>query len=1029
MSTATAKDWRKDFGVEGRQPPSLFTSKDQMTPTTPQAHLLRRAFESLEVDGVLCADHSPLIYFKQLDRITADAVYKIHKQFWNHGGAPVLVLISEAEVHIYSGMSRPGQNPPSGSAQLPSHIETLNRVSETLRMFLTSVESGEYFHRHHNSFNPAQRVDRDLLENLQTTCEKLQTIPRQRISVQMLDALLCRLVFTCYLFDRQVIDASYLDALGIRSAGHLRDVLAIQPSSKAKSSLYKLFEKLRKDFNGDLFSNDLRAEANDVLDDHIQTLRDFFHGTSVRSGQGSFWPYDFAFIPIETISAIYERFLKEADEKVGAFYTPRFLAEVVLDITLAHMPTLLGKRSLDPACGSGIFLVGLFNRIAEEWKQANPKARNDTKAKELMRLLQTHIFGIDVKETACRITAFSLYLAYLDQLSPRGIQELQEKGRALPRLIVDGGNIQCADFFAEDVAFPSDVDIVIGNPPWGSIATSETAAGKWCVSHDRLLPDKQIAAAFVWKAVEHIKEGGKVCFVLPHGLIFNHSTTAIPFQKAWLRTHAVDCVLNLADLRFFLFEKAIHPAIVVRYQKAAPKDGNHLISYWAPKSDWTVTKTEVITIAPQDRVTFKVGDVLQDLSGPDAPQIWKQRFWATPRDWRLLDRLATYPRLRDIVRRPREKNSSKSWFMAVGFQPFGDNDPESSRKILTLPSRHFIPATSQALDLFVLEGDCDTLPSKQVEVRRLMQTPQVFRGPHVLMAKGMTSTAFADFDVSFQDAVRGVHGPDKDRDLLIFLSAYLRSGIAKYYLFHTSANWGIYRPEVHVEEVLRVPFPLPDQQPNPRRCSEIVREVANIVTKAAKDADADFVDRPGIIRNASANIEPLVEEYFDVLPLEKLLIEDTLKVIIKSIQPTQGQLPVETVKVSTSAQRQAYCVRVCEMLNGWAKRGKYSIRGTTLASDAMGVGLAVFEKVERRNANVPMSGIAIDVLTALDALRKAAPQKHNTLDLVRGVMAFSGNLLHVVKPIGQRQWTQTAAMNDADEIAGTILMQPPQEEV
>jgi len=1024
--TATQEDWRADFGLETRQPPGFFTSKEELNPATPHAHLLRRAFEVLELDGVLCADHSPLIYFKLIKRITAEGVYKLHRQFWNHGGAPVLVLVSDTDVHIYSGMSRPGQSAPTGPDQLPSHIETLKRVAEVLRTFLTAVESGDYFRRHQKSFNPGQRVDRDLLDNLHDTREKLETISQRKIPVRVLDALLCRLVFTCYLFDREVIDQSYLDALGIGNADHLRDVLAIQPRSKAKSLLYKLFEKLRKDFNGDLFSDDLNAEAEWVLDDHIKTLSDFFHGTSVRTGQGSFWPYDFAFIPIETISAIYERFLKADDEKVGAFYTPRFLAEVVLDIALADTPTLLGKRSLDPACGSGIFLVGLFNRIAEEWKQANPKARNDTKAKELMRLLQSHLFGIDVKETACRITAFSLYLAYLDQLSPRGIQELQEKKGALPRLIVDGGNIQCADFFAKDVAFPSDVDIVIGNPPWGSIATAATPAGKWCASHEPLLPDlpdKQIAAAFVWKAVEHLAEGGKVCFVLPHGLIFNHSTTAVPFQRAWLKAHAVACVLNLADLRFFLFEKAIHPAIVVRYQKAAPKDGNHQISYWAPKADWTVTKTEVITIAPQDRTTFTVGEVLQDLDGPDAPQIWKRRFWASSRDQRLLDRISCYPRLRDHVRRAREKSSIKPWIMAVGFQPVGENDDPAKAESITLPSRWFINASNPALDLFLLARDCAQLSGASVTVRSgSNKNTQVFSSPHVLMAKGFTSTAYADFPVSFQDAVRGIHGPDKDRELLIFLAAYLRSGLAKYYLFHTSANWGIYRPEVHVEEVLRAPFPFPDQQSNPKRCWEIVREVSRLVVKASQDADADFVDCPGIIRNASASIEPLVEDYFDILPLEKLLIEDTLKVTIQSIQPTQTQLPVETVKSISSTQLQAYCSRVCEMLNTWAKRGKYSVRGTTAASDTLGVALAVFEKVERRDANVPMNGVGKDMLAALDNIRKAAPQKHNTLDLVRGVMAFSGNRLYVVKPIGQRQWTQTAAMNDADQIAGTILM-------
>ena len=1034
MSSLAVKDWREDFGIDKRQPPGLFTSKDQMIPTTPQAHLLRRAFESLEVDGVLCADHSPLIYFKKMASITTDAVYKLHRQFWNHGGAPILVLISDTDVHVYSGMTRPGQTAPIASDQLPSHIETLNRVAVTLRGFLTAVESGEYFRRHEKSFNPAQRVDRDLLENLQATCEKLQTIPRQKISVQVLDALLCRLVFTCYLFDREVIDANYLAALGIRNSNHLRDVLAIQPPSKAKSSLYKLFEKLRKDFNGDLFSDDLKDEADGVLDDHVITLNDFFHGTSVKSGQASFWPYDFAFIPIETISAIYERFLKEADEKVGAFYTPRFLAEVVLDMALADTPTLLGKRALDPACGSGIFLVGLFNRIAEEWKQANPKARNDTKARELMRLLQTHLFGVDLKETACRITAFSLYLAYLDQLSPRGIQELQEKGRALPRLIVAGGNIQCADFFAGDVVFPSDVDILIGNPPWGSIASSETPAGKWCAAQERPLPDKQIAAAFVWKAVEHLGAGGTVCFVLPHGLIFNHSTTALQFQQSWVTTHTIECVLNLADLRFFLFEKAIHPAIVVRYGKCAPKDKSHSISYWSPKADWTVTKTEVITVAPQDRTTFTVGEVLKDLAGPDAPQIWKRRFWATGRDHRLLDRLSLYPRLRNSVRQIREKHSRKPWLIAQGFQPLGPGDRAENAKTITFPTTAFIAGSTEGLGLFTHTNDCDKLSSKSVLARRGRsdESIDVFRAPHVLISRGFTSTgfsncAFAAFDVSFRSSMRGIHGPKADAPLLMFLAAYLRSSIATFYLLHTSSSLGIYRPEVHDEELLRIPFPLPDEQSNPKRCWSIVREVAAIITQATANADAILVDRDSLVSAASKRIDPLLDEYFDILPPEKALIEDTVNITIKSIQPTQGQLPVETVKPISANQLLAYSNQVCAMLNGWAKRGTDAVRGTAIASTDLGVGLAVFEKVDRRNAKVPMDTVGIDVLSALDNLRQAASQKHNTLDLVRGVMAFSGNRLYVVKPIGRRQWSITAAMNDADEIAGTILMHPPVE--
>src|SRR5271157_3492523 len=701
MTTPPGSDWQQEFGVNDRMPPSFFSSKDDLDRTVPQAHVLRRAFDLLDLDGVLCTDNSPLIYFKQVPRVNPSDVAELNQQFWNHGGAPVLVLIAPDQIHVYSGLCLPVADP-QAQDRLPSLVTVIDRVATALREFLISVESGEFFHQKIPFFNPDHRVDRDLLDNLKDTREKLDDVTNQRLSPQILDALLCRLVFTCYLFDRDVIKPGYLSALGFNGASHLKDVLGIEPLRDAKASLYKLFTRLGQDFNGDLFSDDLAAEADLIDDRHIATVNEFFRGTKVRTGQRSFWPYDFGIIPIETISAIYERFLKAADEHAGAFYTPRFLAEAVLDTALDGLPSLLGKKFLDPACGSGIFLVGLFNRMAEEWKQANPEARNDRRARELKELLRKSLFGVDISPTACRITAFSLCLAYLDQLSPRDIQALQEKGSALPRLVVNpaqdaadasGGNIRCADFFADDVAFTADADLVVGNPPWKSNATEETPAGQWCKSRAKPLPDMQIAAAFVWKATEHVANAGRLCFVLPSGLLFHHSTTALAFQKAWMRQNAIHRVVNLADFRWFLFEKAVHPAIVVSYRKSPPENMRHRVDYWAPKADWTVTQAEVITVAPGDRTTVFAGDILQDLKGPDAPQIWKQRFWATARDLRLIDRLSLYPRLRDHVRNPRQKKSDKPWIMAVGFQPVGKGDDPEKAQTIALPSKRVIPAT------------------------------------------------------------------------------------------------------------------------------------------------------------------------------------------------------------------------------------------------------------------------------------------------------------------------------------------------
>lgn len=1029
--TAMKRDWRADFGLQNRKPPHLFTDRSELTPSTPQAHLLRRAFDVLEVNGVLCVDHSPLAYFKIMETVTGEQIAELHRQFWNHGGASLLLVITDDRIHLISGMTPP-DGVASGSSASAYEVEpAISRTADKLKALIVAMESGEYFRRHARSFDPKQRVDRHLLDNLQDTRGRLSSATRQPIALPVLNSLLCRLVFTCYLFDRGVIGRQYLADLGI-AATDLRDVLGIRPLVDARDLLYRLFDKLKDDFNGDLFIVDLAEEKNLVHEDHMRTLHTFLEGMSIVGGQGvMFRLYDFKFIPIETISAIYERFLNAEELNKGAFYTPRFLAEIVLDTALHNSGSLIGKRFLDPACGSGIFLVGLFNRIAEEWSQANPTARNDRKARELMRLLQESLFGVDVSLTACRITAFSLYLAYLDQLSPPDIQGLQRKGRALPRLVRPrgepganaGGNIREADFFEAEGGFVRDAHLVVGNPPWGSIATEGTEAGAWCAANDRLLPDKQIAAAFIWKATLHVAEEGRICFILPHGVLFNHGTTAIQFQKAWVRAHAMERVLNLADFQRFLFEKAGHPAVVVSYLKSKPADLSHRIDYWGPKADWMVTKAEVISVAPQDRSSFTIRQLLNDLSEPDAPQLWKQRFSATPRDWRLIDRLAIYPRLRDVVRQPREKLSTKRWLIAEGFQPFGENDPEKTRRRLTLPGNRFINANSRDLDLFLLEDDCKLRTSPEVIVRRRIQNTDIFRAPHVIVSKGFSSIAFADFDVSFQHALRGITGPVADRDLLIFLAAYLRSPLARYFLFHTSSNWGISRQEAHVEEVLRLPFPLPDQLDAPERAQEIVARVAQIVDDASRQADADFVDREAIIRTADKAILPLINEYFDLIPYEADLIDDTSTIVIESARPTRAQKVIPTLVPANARRQRAYSDRVCEMLNGWANKA-YAVRGEVIASELLGIGVAVLEKVSRSQANKPIAGLGRDLLPTLDAVRKLVQQTHATIDLVRGVMVYDGPRLYVVKPISQRYWTLTAAMNDADEIATSILMRP-----
>lgn len=1034
MTAQHTSAWFTDIGIERSLYPNLFLSPADVTPQTPQAHVIRHAFELLELDGVFCTEGAPIVFFKLIDSFEPDEVFDTHKRFWNHGGAPILVLISSGRAEIYSGMARPVRREDAG-VNLPALVNTLEHLVTALPEFLFAIESGAFFREHARSFDASKRVDRDLLSNLADVRTKLSEGETGAIPLDVLDALLCRLVFTCYLFDRGVVGERYLEDLGLGSATHLRDVLSQRPLEHAKDGLFKIFRQLSLDFNGDLFSDDLEAEARLVSNDHVAILDAFFQGTQVRTGQLSFWPYDFRYIPIEAISAIYEHFLKAEDQDDGAFYTPRFLAEIVLDSALEGIGSLLDKRFLDPACGSGIFLVGLFNRLAEEWRLANPGARNDRRAAELSRILQQNLFGIDINRTACRIAAFSLYLAYLDQLSPRDIQGLQAKGRALPRLIVDPpnkagvtesaapGTIRCADFF-DDGDFPTDVDLIVGNPPWGSTAGPKTPVGQWCARAGKTVPDSQIAAAFVWKASEHISITGRTSFVLPHGVLFNHSPTAVRFQRQWIETSTIERVLNLADLRLFLFSEAIHPALVVNYRPAACDRKSDQIEYLTPKANWTTTQAEVIVIDEADRRSIKRDKLLLDLDSPDAPQIWSQTFWGSPRDLRFIDRMLLNPRLRDIVRLPSEPPSAKRWVRAEGFQPAGANDDPALAKRLKLPSRRFIEATHSGIDLFALPEDATDLPDDEVLVRGRSNTAtDVFRAPHVLITKGFQRIAFADFDVSFRHAVRGIHGPPEDRRLLIFLAAYLRTSLAKYLTFHTSSNWGIYRPEVHVQEILRLPFVVPGDHEDPAAAEAIVAEVAQVFDDAVGRASQNYLLRPDAVDAATQAIEPLVDAYFGVEASERLLIDDTVNVIIPSIQPSRSRPSGPTMLAVSDQALRGYAARLCDTLGQWTRPGE-DISAKVTRSTKLGLAMAVVERANGRHNHASVAPDSSDVLATIARLQQALPDTRRTLDFVRGMKIFDGPHLYIIKPDTHRFWTQSAALNDADEIAGTLLTFP-----
>ena len=103
MSTVGASPWQRDFGIVNGNYPGFVASKDDLVRDGLQAHGLEQAFELLELDGVFCSGQTPLVYFKEVDAIDPGEVRGLHRRFWNHGTAPILVLVAPEQVQVYSG--------------------------------------------------------------------------------------------------------------------------------------------------------------------------------------------------------------------------------------------------------------------------------------------------------------------------------------------------------------------------------------------------------------------------------------------------------------------------------------------------------------------------------------------------------------------------------------------------------------------------------------------------------------------------------------------------------------------------------------------------------------------------------------------------------------------------------------------------------------------------------------------------------------------------------------------------------------
>jgi hypothetical protein len=135
------------------------------------AFSVRHAWKILKLDGVLIIDNQPAAYLKQSATAFQKARIEDWIRFlWNHGTAPLLILIEPTNIAVHSSMTRPPSQEGKPWSEL-SIVESWSIVAEALEQnslseYLRRIETGEIYRAYSDKFNTENAVDRCLMENL-----------------------------------------------------------------------------------------------------------------------------------------------------------------------------------------------------------------------------------------------------------------------------------------------------------------------------------------------------------------------------------------------------------------------------------------------------------------------------------------------------------------------------------------------------------------------------------------------------------------------------------------------------------------------------------------------------------------------------------------------------------------------------------------------------------------------------------------------------------------------------------------------
>lgn len=940
-----------------------------------------------EASALFCFGGKPLIFF--YDNPTD--VASLHKAVWNLNEVPVVVIVTKDSVCVYNGFAYEKE---LSSLQLIGHEEVLGEFSYFKLVTGCGWEAYQKELSYHN------RVDYFLLNNIQFAQKYIQ---KTGVSRNLANRLIGKIIFLRYLTDRHVV----LNFEGQKRALTNEDLILLLQDKQCLSLLFETLQDGEKGFNGDLFritKDELEGVPMEALNVLVRLLR----SDNLEDGNMSLFDvYDFSILPVEFISNVYERFIgKENQEREGAYYTPRFLVDYVVENTVGRHLAASDKsvcRILDPACGSGIFLVESLRRIIDHYIQHNDgEELHGTALQEKLReLVVNNIYGIDSDESAIQVAAFSIYLTLLDYQKPADISTFR-----FPNLI--GTNLKCQDSFCSTNFEGLVFDYVIGNPPWNRGRKELDEYGneiipeyqKYVMCREKkesrhIVGNKEIAQAFVLRSMDFMNPRTQTALVLTSKVLYNGQSKS--FRDYLLDTVQVNTVLELSAVRREVFSQssdpAIAPACVLFYQKKLDSSNTiHTVTHAAVKPSVFFTLFKVLTIEKAD---FK--QVRQDLLR-EHDELWKILLYGSYLDFIFVRRLLKMKTIQQEINERKYETGNGVTCGKVHTRQYDTSAYIGKREIeaLNIKSYRILPSDARW-----------TLPRAQWGRR-----PILFEGPLLLIRKGIDSANYScraavyEGNAIYKDAITGVHGDDIR--VLRNMAGVLNSRLFCYFALMCMSSVGVERETGLKKEKFSMPYVSGGID---RHVESIEHKYNDMIKNPLQSCD----EAENYIEKERTEIENIIARELHLSTVEKALIDYAIQY---SIPLATGNGTVEAVINNPNGRKMMddYAQVFLNRFDGQLGEGNFLNCHCEIAADYV----AVRFKVEKERKTTSFTRSKVDGLHAL-LLTLSVANLSDQLYLRKDIRGFERDGFYVVKPCDQRLWHEAVAYVDVQEFVDAML--------